>query len=50
MKQCDKCVDRKLGYVSWHGDADRRHKRGQRQVRCPGCNLYVWREKGKLLR
>jgi ribosomal protein S27AE len=35
------CVG-KLGYIAWHTEADRRHKLGQRQKRCPGCGLYVF--------
>lgn len=30
------------GYMAWHADADRRHKAGERQVRCLICMRWVW--------
>ncbi len=31
-----------LGYIAWHNDAERRGKQGQKQRKCPECNLYIW--------
>lgn len=30
-------VRQRLGYLAWHGDAERRHKRGERQLYCGQC-------------
>ena len=35
-------IARKIGYIAWHTEADRRHKRGQRQRRGPDCGLYIF--------
>lgn len=32
----------RLPYIKWHNDADRRHKAGERQVKCPRCSLWCW--------
>lgn len=32
----------KLGYLHWHGEADRAHKRGERQVQCRECGLWIF--------
>ena len=31
-----------LGYLAWHEDAERRMDRGEKQVRCPDCHLWLW--------
>lgn len=31
-----------LGYIAWHADAKMRYERGERQFKCPECNLYHW--------
>ena len=28
--------------MEWHADADRRHRRGERQRQCPVCRLWLW--------
>jgi hypothetical protein len=31
------------GYIAWHVAAERREQAGQRQRRCPTCNLWtIW--------
>lgn len=34
----------RLGYLQAHADAEARMKRGERQVRCEQCGLWVWSE------
>lgn len=36
------CTDPPLGYMQWHADADRRHKRGQVQAWCERCTKWQW--------
>lgn len=36
------CYGPPLGYMHWHSDADRRHKRGEEQVYCSICNIWAW--------
>ena len=31
-----------IGYLNWHGEADRRHKAGEKQIKCPECRLYYF--------
>jgi hypothetical protein len=31
-----------LPYLAWHDDAETRHKRGEKQIQCPACCLFVW--------
>ncbi len=31
-----------LGYREWHADAERRHKRGEKQSYCGVCGKWVW--------
>lgn len=31
-----------LGYLDWHADAEERHKRGERQLRCHNCGKCIW--------
>lgn len=41
------CKHRKppmLSYGAWHSDAAERHRRGERQVRCPVCGKWIWEE------
>jgi hypothetical protein len=35
-----------LGYMDWHYDAERRHKRGERQRYCGVCKRWVWPDRG----
>ncbi len=41
---CSGCKSPRLGYLAWHRDAGRRHKRGERQRLCPACGLWTWPE------
>lgn len=38
------CVHRvsTLPYLAFHEDADRRHKRGEKQRKCPVCLKWFW--------
>lgn len=36
------CDWNKLPYLQFHADAERRHKRGERQVWCRKCRIWVW--------
>jgi hypothetical protein len=44
MSKCHHAVDvdGKPGYVQWHSDSEKRHRKGQRQVFCPTCCRYLW--------
>jgi len=44
---CPRCKPSKLGYMQAHYDARRRLKRGERQVRCPGCGRWKWQDQLK---
>ena len=33
---------RRLSYSAWHSDADERHERGETQIQCPSCSLWIW--------
>ena len=35
----------KLGYMQAHYDAEQRMERGEKQFKCPECNLYHWSTK-----
>ena len=39
-----RCNPPDLGYMAFHSDADRRHKRGERQVYCGVCKRWQWPE------
>ncbi len=39
---CPSHEARALGYLAWHDDATQRHRRGERQRRCPKCLLWFW--------
>jgi len=39
---CRDCARQNLPYLSWHADAERRTKRGERQKKCKACGLYYW--------
>lgn len=36
------CTEDGLGYLAWHYDAERRYRRGQRQVYCTACRKWRW--------
>lgn len=36
------CREKTEGYLAWHAKSERNAKAGQRQVRCPGCDLWAW--------
>ena len=40
MKCAHKVVP--LRYLAAHDDARRRMAKGERQVKCPACGLYIW--------
>ena len=44
MRVCRVCrgIPDRLSYLVWHGDAQARMRRGQKQRRCPQCNKYEW--------
>ena len=34
--------EKKLGYVAWHAESEKLHRKGQRQIRCGECLRYFW--------
>lgn len=47
MKRKPDPLRNQIGYVKWHNEAERRNLRGERQVQCEKCGLWVflkWRE------
>lgn len=34
----------KLSYIGGQTDADKRLERGERQLQCPVCELWIWEE------
>ena len=49
MKAIPNCVGHidlggpeKLSYLHWHGVAETAHKRGERQVQCGECGLWIF--------
>lgn len=41
--------DGHLGYLAWHAKAERSHRAGVRQTRCPGCSrfFFPWERLGE---
>lgn len=31
-----------LGFLAWFEDAEKRHRKGQKQIQCPDCKLWIW--------
>lgn len=29
-------------YLAWHDEAERRHRAGNKQSRCPKCGYWLW--------
>ena len=41
-KKCTHKKPPKMLYLEWVADANERHKRGEKQLRCPECLTYIW--------
>lgn len=37
-----------LDYLTFHADAERREKLGQKQIQCPDCKRWFWRHELRL--
>jgi len=38
-----KTMNKELGYVGWHEWADRKHRQGHIQRKCPDCGKYLFK-------
>lgn len=43
-KPCREHKHKKLGYLQWFADAERRDKAGQKQKQCPKCLYWFWKD------
>ena len=41
MTNCNHTTSKKLGYIDDYHDAEKRQKKGEKQIQCPVCKLWI---------
>lgn len=40
--KCNHKKSKELGYIKWFENAEKRTSRGELQIKCDCCGLYIW--------